>query len=226
MINNLIDKILRRERFEDNSAPIPWIQQLNTPESRLLYCDYSEYEAIKYLRDHELLNPAPFSNRSLIELHNYSTLGYECPIDITRYRTHTSTTYKMDVPILNIIGAGTTANMHNFIPGKTYRDVLFTCLHGAGLNMKSLEFLSSTNSKDGEMPHSRVNNDRKTRSKRPLELTRFGDYFFSSNGHQRTVFAMYFIWQMDGINGLLKNVTVNELFALPEQRPQPSFWID
>lgn len=126
----------------------------------------------------------------------------------------------MNVPVMNIIGAGITTNMHNFSRGKTYREVLFTCLHGAGLEMDALDFLVSDRCKSQEMPHTRIRHDRKTRSKGELTLTRYGNYFFSSHGHQRTVLAMYAIWQREGVNGLLKNVTVNELFPLPMQKQE------
>lgn len=193
-----LGKLIGKNRMTDGGVPndlVPWIQELKPPESRYLYGQYSEFDAIKHLRDTELLNPAPFSNRSLIEIHNHSTSRYKCPVDVALYQSNTLTFYKMDVPVMNIIGAGTTANMHNFTSGKTYRDVLFTCLHGAGLGMDALDFLTGDSCKDDEMPHTRIEHDRKTRSKGALTLTRYGNYFFTSHGHQRTVLAMYAIWR-------------------------------
>lgn len=46
---------------------IPWNQELRDVDSRYLYGQYPEFEAIKHLRDIEIVNPAPFSHRSLIE---------------------------------------------------------------------------------------------------------------------------------------------------------------
>jgi len=160
------------------SMPLhPWAKELCIPEKRYTYSGYPEFEAIRILRDNELGKETDFSNRTLIQYHNHSTLGYECPVDFEKYNG-AITSYKMDVPIINIIGAGTTNNLNNYIPGMTYREVLFQCLHGAGVDRRSLDFLLSAESKDLEMPHTRIDNDRKTRSERALKLVRFGDYFF------------------------------------------------
>ena len=183
-------------------------------EQKLRYNYYGESEsvALKTLRDNELNNPAPFSRKTLIEYHNFDALSYESPVDFQQFKGGTYTNYVMSVPVVRIIGAGTTNNLNNYKSGMTYRDVLFQCLHGGGVDFDSLNFLLSEESKSNDMPHRRINHDRKTRSEGELTLNRFGDYFISSHGHQRTIMAMYWIWQNEGASGMLKNVKVTEWF--------------
>ena len=187
---------------------IPWVQEIRKPKGRLTY-DGVEWEAIQKLRDRELENPAPFSSKTLVEYHNHASLGYESPVDFSRYRGSISS-YRGNVPVMQIIGACTTNNMHEYEKGMTYGEVLFDALHGAGLKLDALEFLASEAPKSEEMPHTIINHDRKTRSGGELKLTRFGDYYFSSHGHQRTILAMFHVWQEEGIPGMLKNVHVTE----------------
>lgn len=106
-----------------------WTKELEEQKTRYVYYGTEESEAIKLLRDNELSNPAPFSNRTLIEYHNFEARGYESPIDFKKYKDGNYTTYKADVPVLQIIGAGTTNNLHNYKSGLSYQDILFRCLH-------------------------------------------------------------------------------------------------
>jgi hypothetical protein len=213
----LIKKFLQQFTTPSQTAEVEayhhvWKKELEEQKTRYVYYGTEESEAIKLLRDNELSNPAPFSNRTLIEYHNFDARGYESPIDFKKYKGGNYTTYQADVPVLQIIGAGTTNNLNNYQPGLSYQDILFKCLHGGGLNIDSLKFLSSNLCKSNQVPHKRINNDRKTRSEGELTLNRFGDYFISSHGHQRTIMAMYWIWQQEGANGMLKNVRITEWF--------------
>lgn len=221
---DLFKTLFKRKPLPQTNHEILWEQQLREPVSRYLYYGFEEFSAIKYLRDSELENPSPFSHRTFLDLNSFNSNHVQYPFDRNRYKSCTVNRYKMNVPIMNIIGAGTTNNMSSFSVKYTYREVLFYCLHGAGVDMDSLNFLHGDQCKDKTMPHTIVNRDSKTRSVAPLTLTRYGDYFFSSNGHQRTVFAMYYIWQKEGMNGLLKNVTVSELFPLPIQDCETAMW--
>lgn len=188
----------------------PWVQNRYTIKSRYTLYGYSEFDAIRILRDSEEKIPASFSNRTLIPYPNFSMSEFECPVDFSRYNEGFINRYTADVPILGIIGAGTTNNLDNYQPGMTYRQVLFECLHGAGLGIDALDFLKSDAPKSHEMPHTVIDRISKTRSYGGLELVRFGDYYFSSHGHQRTIYAMFAIWQEDGDKGRLKNVEVVE----------------
>ena len=189
-----------------------WDQDLYLPNERYLYCGFPEFEGTKILRDKELENPAPFSRKTLIPYHNFSASGFECPVDFGLYKDNPSRSYISDVPILGIIGAGTINNLNNYRAGMSYREILFNCLHGAGLSIESLSFLIGEEAKSNEMPHTRILSDRKTRSCGALTFIRFGDYYFSSHGHQRTIFAMYAIWQAKGMKGVIKNVAITEWF--------------
>jgi hypothetical protein len=196
----------------ETSRDYAWVKELSEQILRYVYYGELESEAIKVLRDNELDNPAPFSNKTLIEYHNFDAWGYESPVDFKEFKGGKYATYMMNVPVIRIIGASTTNNLNHYMSGMTYRDVLFQCLHGGGLDIDSLKFLLSEKNKAEKMPHQRINHDRKTRSEGELTLYRFGDFFISSHGHQRTILAMYWIWQNEGANGMLKNVKVTERF--------------
>jgi hypothetical protein len=209
----LLKKLTESKQQEnEKNSDYPWINELSEQNHRYNYYGEPQSEALTALRDNELNNPAPFSQKTLIEYHNFDAWGYESPIYFQQFKGRTYATYVMNVPVVRIIGASTTNNLHNYNSGMTYRDVLFQCLHGGGIDFNSLNFLLSEESKSKVMPHRRINHDRKTRSGGESTLNRFGDYFISSHGHQLTILAMYWIWQNDGANASLKNVRVTEWF--------------
>ena len=191
---------------------IPWRQKLVEPTSRLLYAK-KEYPAVARLRNLELLNPAPFSKRTLIH-YGLDRSDFESPVNFSNYSDTALPDYYDDVPVINIIGAYTTNNMACWVKGMTYREVLFEALHGAGIYQEGLDFLASNRCKKEDMPHKVVENDRKTRSTKELYFYKYGDYYISGNGHQRTIFAMFHNWQEEGEKGTVKNVLVKEMKPL------------
>jgi len=194
-----------------DSKLIKWLQPPTTHTQPRYVTSFGESYGIKLLRDNETRDPAPFSFRTLIETNNNGTGNYESPVDISTYlESGKVITKKMDIPINKIIGAHTTNNLDNYTPGLHYRDILFQCLHGIGITQDSLDFLSGYDDKDKEMPHEPVREVPKSFSKRELEFVKYGDWFVSSNGHQRAIMAMFYLWQTDGDKGSIKNVTVHE----------------
>lgn len=169
--------------------------------------DGNENSQIATLRANELANPAPFSHRTLLEIHSGFKKGidFQVPDSFTPVQGDFEIEYK-DVPIDRILGVGNAGNFDNYSPGMTFREVLFHCLHGGGLVQESLDFLASNLCKDAEMPHTPIKEFPKTRSKRGLEISQHGEWYVIDNGHQRGIFAMYHIWQLGGL--AIKNVRV------------------
>lgn len=170
--------------------------------------DVVENEIIKEIRDNEIDNPAPFSDRTLIDWQFEEQ--FEKPDGFLKYapKLGEKSEGPIDIPIDKIIGVGSTNNLDNHKIGMTFKEVLFEGVHGNGLTQASKNFLLSAESKDKEMPHKPIVGAHKTRSARGVEVTRYGDCFVINNGQQRVIFAMYLIWQRDGAKGVLRNVTV------------------
>lgn len=183
-----------------------WQQSLKQNLNR--YKIYSEENQIlKQLRDTDLKNPAPFSSQTLIIMDNMGAHQFEKPNGFSALSSPIEEII-VDIPITKIIGISCSGNLNNFSEGFTFREVLFECLHGDGINDKSVRFLMGSKLKNQNMPHERNPENPKSYSKGPLRLIQYGEWFIVSNGQQRAIVAMYAIWQAFGKNGLLKNVTI------------------
>lgn len=170
--------------------------------------DEVENEIIQKIRDNEIVNPAPFSDRTLIDWQFEDE--FEKPDGFSNHepRLGEKNEDQIDIPIDKIIGVGNTNNLNNHKLGMTFKEALFEGVHGNGLIQASKDFLLSAESKDKEMPHQPIAGAHKTRSEKGIKATRYGDNFVINNGKQRVIFAMYLIWQKDGAKGVLRAVTV------------------
>lgn len=169
------------------------------------------------IRRKDDLARAPFSDRTLIVLD--SDL-YELPLG---YREHAGTCEAlMNVPVERIIGVGSRSTAliqesplreYGYVDGMTFREVLFSALHGGGMTHASLNFLTDTETDKTEvMPHEpdpKFPND--TTSYKGIILMKRGDWFFIDNGKQRAVVAMYALFQLQGPGALLHKVRVSGL---------------
>lgn len=212
---------IRRFFFKDVFFPtVPLDQSENTPclNSNSISHDFTRYilnscgesEGIKLLRDKELQFPAPFGNKVFVARDNRQNNALT-HMEFAKYESEGYIRkYRDNVPIMNIIGGGTSNNLDNYSTGLTYREILFQCLHGIGVTRESLNFLLGHENKSQEMPHNPSALFPKSYSKLDLSLTKYGDYYISSNGHQRAIMAMFWIYQNEGVNGTLKNVLVKE----------------
>lgn len=162
---------------------------------------------IKRLRDLNQKAPAPFTDQTII-LPGSSARPFELPPG-WQEAAH-GVTRNTDVPILRIVGVGTLSNMGGE-EGDTFGEALLYRLHGQGITEASIEFLCGVADKSLPMPHEPVLDDPKTRSKRGLQLTRYGDWFVISNGYQRGVISLFAIWHRHGSDGKLRNVEVSGL---------------
>lgn len=122
------------------------------------------------------------------------------------------------IPILSIIGIGNFGNLGNTDEIVTFGDALFAALHGASLTFpSSLDYLCSDSVKGNlhpcfqEMPEkdgiSSVCSKYKARG--GIDFSRYGCGYIANNGKQRTLLAMYAIWQREGPNGMLRNVKLS-----------------
>jgi hypothetical protein len=203
------------EEQEIQSKLIPHEQGLLETHDRKTYGNEPENPVIAQLRNYEELSSAPFSTKTLIEWDTLVDTKYECPIKYSDYNDVTGVTNYGDVPILNILGACTTNNMATgyqevFEPNTTFRGTLFHYLHGGNLNQASLDYFEDGKRSSGGLPVEIIGDDPKTKSKREWTFVQYGDYFFSSNGHQRTVFAMYHLFQKYGDEAVIKNVKITK----------------
>ena len=203
------------EERERQSKLIPHEHRFLETHKRKTYGDEPENTVIAELRNMEELRPAPFSNKTLIEWGFSSDNKYECPVQYSQYNNVTGVDEYGDVPIKRILGACTTNNMATgseevFEPNTTYRGTLFNYLHGGNLNQESLDYFEDENRGHEGMPVERIGNDRKTRSDGEWSFVKYGDYYFSNHGHQRTVFAMYHLFQKYGDEAVIKNVKITK----------------
>jgi hypothetical protein len=175
-----------------------------------------ENECIRQIRDEELRNPAPFSSKQLFEVdHQGATtqhpgLQYD-PLACPEY-------FVADVPIRRIVAISTGNNMEPFKNGMSFRQVLFGCLHGHSLIPASLDYFLSdclksdkhtTHADYCEYPQSNaVDSSLKGFGRGGIGLTQRGEYLYVDQGQQRTLLAMFWIYQNVGEDGLLKGVRV------------------
>jgi hypothetical protein len=214
----LAQQAKEKEKAEQLTAQmnlIPHEHKLDKTSDRKTYWNEPENCVIAKLRDTEEINQAPFSNKTLIEWDLSTDSKYICPVIYRDYANVKGVSKYGDAPVLKILGACTTNNMATgckevFEPNTTYRGTLFNYLHGGNLDVSSLDYFEDENRGTAGMPVKRIGNDRKTRSEREWEFVQYGDYFFSSHGHQRTVFAMYHLYQKYGTDAVIKNVKITK----------------
>lgn len=206
----------------------PWEKQ---SRSNLNRCELNgeENPCLKQLRDNDLLNPAPFSHRTMVILCNDGARDYIKPFDFDPYLTIGQwVETRQDVPVGKILGISNPGHLHGFEPGMTYREVLFECLHGYGIIPETLTFLASGENKDHEIPQEDDPNRQKA-SRGGMELIQYGDWYVIKNGQQRGIMAMFHIWQTYGGNGLLLNVRVEnripkDILNKPASVKKPPGW--
>jgi hypothetical protein len=126
------------------------------------------------------------------------------------------------IPIRSIVGV---SNLHNLTHERgndfqiaTFGDALFEALHGASLIYPdSLDYLCSESVKAkgemvqrDEMPQVEKisSNDPKYAAMGEMTFQRYGDRYIAFNGKQRTLIAIYAIWQRKGPDGILYNVRI------------------
>lgn len=168
---------------------------------------------LKLIRDNELEKNAPFSGRKLLVMDDARTLA-EFPETASVGRP---VEYVIeDVPIMKIVGVSGTGHLDNFKYGMEFQDVLFESLHGVSLTQESLDyFLSDTLKGDEhrnesgytEMPQD-MTCEGSARARRGITLMRRGDVYFADHGKQRTLMAMFWIYQNQGKSGMLRKVSV------------------
>jgi len=211
VISILIKHLFHRGDRKELERSIRYKYPLYRPSkpnlARNIGYDVVENAIIKEIRDNEIDNPAPFSDRTLIDWQFEEQ--FEKPEGFLNHETKLveQSEGPIDIPIDKIIGVGSTNNLDNHRIGMTFKEALFEGVHGNGLTQASKNFLLSAESKDKEMPHKPIVGAHKTRSARGIKATRYGDYFVINNGQQRVIFAMYLIWQRDGAKGVLRAVT-------------------
>ncbi len=211
-----VRKILQRWLGRHHSEPkhtwkYKWrINSRSDLKRHMLYG--TENEVLQKMRDQDLINPAPFTHQTLISFDGRGAPDFEKPSNFHHNEPKSVEWIEIraDVPVTQIIGLGCTGNLDNYREGMTFREVLFESLHGDGITDESVAFLVGHKSKDLEMPHQFNRNNPKSRSAGGLELSQYGDWFIVHNGHQRSIIAMYAIWQRYGDAGLLRNVTVSK----------------
>ena len=193
----------------DPSYRFPWLRASVLGGERYLYDENTpEPEPLRWLRDSDLLKPAPFSHRSVLVMSSGNWGEYECPPGWDTYCGSESGARNMDVPVDRIAGLGVNSNMAAARDGMTFQEILFKALHGYGMTWETIEFLVGSHDKSAEPPQAPRKDDPKTKMRRGLELSRRGDWFIIENGQQRGIVAMYAIWHRKGKGGLLRNVRV------------------
>lgn len=173
-----------------------------------------ENPIIAQIREGEMANPAPFSDRVLYVASDNDdyTLPSSAKVlgDFPDHETG-------DIPILQIVGVNNSNNMEH-IAGMTFREVLFEALHGATLCEDSLDYFLSNDLKDGRFINNKSfryfdQNDRFIKSKvygrKGIQGTRLGQNFYINQGQQRSILAMFWIWQSRPENLMLQNVQVS-----------------
>ncbi|HHX8660081.1 TPA: hypothetical protein ACVO40_004627 [Vibrio diabolicus] len=173
-----------------------------------------ENKIIAMIRDQEIQNPAPFSNKEVLDFSDedvkneiFFDVAGKSPKDII-----------CDVPVLNILGVSGTNNFDNFEKGMTFRDVLFNCLHGKSLITESLDYFSGSDVKSDlhrshkgyvEFPQDQACSG-KEYARRGVGLIGWEDRFYVSQGKQRSIIAMFWIYQNYGSAGAYRNVGVTK----------------
>jgi hypothetical protein len=172
-----------------------------------------ENEFIALIRDNELKNPAPFSNRKLL-VEDDSRSFEEYPE--LRYVERDTKEVIDNVPIIDIVAIATPTNMEPFEYGMTFREVLFECLHGHSLTQETLDYFlsdclkSDRHENDAAYQHYPQNDDvdPKAKGRRGVGITQRGRKYLVDQGQQRTLLAMFWIFQNEGISGTFKQVRV------------------
>ncbi|KAK0039495.1 hypothetical protein Bpfe_031082 [Biomphalaria pfeifferi] len=176
---------------------------------RYLYDETTpEPDPLRWLRDSDLQNPAPFSHRTVLVMSSGASGDYERPTGWGDIREDAAVVMNTDVPVDRIAGLGMNTNMAAARDGMTFQELLFKALHGCGMTWETIDFLVGSDDKAQEPPQAKAKDDPKTRMKRGLELSRHGDWFIIENGQQRGIVAMYAIWHRMGPGGMLRNVPV------------------
>ncbi|MQA40581.1 hypothetical protein [Rugamonas aquatica] len=164
---------------------------------------------------------APFSDHVI---HTPETWKACAHFADTRPRHVVSTQFPdlVHIPIVSIVGIDNFGNLGDPAEIITFGDALYAALHGASLLPSSLDYLCSDSVKGDlhpffqEMPEK----DRisavspKYHARRGLNFSRYGSGYIATNGKQRTLLAMYAIWQREGPGGMLRNVTLSGKDAL------------
>lgn len=169
---------------------------------------------LKQIRDHDIDNPAPFGKNRLLLLDDDRTVA-ECPE--TKYFREPTTWVLEDVPIERIAGICDPGHLDNYSYGMSLREILFNCLHGVSLTQGSLDYFIGDAIKGdyhksqpgySDMPQDMacIGN---ARSRGGINLVKRGDVYFATRGQQRTLMAMFWIYQK-GRGGVLTNVSVEE----------------
>lgn len=127
------------------------------------------------------------------------------------------------IPIISIVGIDNFGNLGNAEEITTFGDALFAALHGASLLFPdSLDYLCSDTVKGDlhpcfeDMPEKDHISSvcSKYKARRGLDFTGYGGGYIANNGKQRTLLAMYAIWQRKGSSGMLRNVKLSGVHDL------------
>jgi len=165
-------------------------------------------------RNTEQANPAPFSNRELVDFGFDKSNSIYSLVEQKGKRSY----FVEDVPVVDIIGLSNTNNLENYKEGMTFRDVLFNCLHGASLTKESLMYFLGDDLKSDKHqmePEYRVfpQDDKyvggKGYARGGVGLTKRGNVYYVDQGKQRTIIAMFYIYQICGVSGLYRKVRVD-----------------
>ncbi len=180
---------------------------------RHCYGNEEENAILAQIRDEELKNPAPFSNREIVD---FGMPKSESLYPLDEQGGEFSDSVE-DVPIIDIVGLSNTNNLDNYEEGMTFRDVLFKCLHGASLTKESLQYFVGDDLKSDKhecnpeftyFPQDEKYMGSKGYARRGVGLTKRGDVFYVDQGKQRTIIAMFHIYQVFGSGGLFRRVRV------------------
>ncbi len=175
--------------------------------------DEPENPWLKVIRDNELANPAPFSGLPLLVGGGPENIA-KCPDLGSEIRGGHCVV--ADVPVIDIVAINVDGNLDNYERGMTFREVLFNCLHGHSLTQHTLDWFLSDCVKADHRRHSpeyvaypqNENVPAKAKGTRGVELTRYGNKYVIEQGKQRTLIAMFWIFQNRGPAGLFKGVGV------------------
>jgi len=176
-----------------------------------------ENEQMREIRDGEEKNPAPFGSKTFLLLDHPESLRVleHSPGDLKSLRT-----YIGDVPISKIVGMRKETWLEGFQHGMTFRDVLFKCLHGQSLVPESLDYFLSSRMKAHSkcctegfyyFPQDDELKGTDAYGRKGIRFARRGDYYFVEQGQQRSIMAMFWIFQKIGIEGKLQQVDVESI---------------
>lgn len=184
------------------------------PQVRHTFPGRPENEFIAMIRDNELKRPAPFSSKPLLV--ESDPRSFEICPELMHVPVKAEVVVS-DVCISDIIGIGNANNLDNFEFGMTFRDVLFCCLHGESLVAESLEYFLDDRLKANHLSHwrsafcefpQREGVTGKAKGYRGIDLVQRGSKYYVENGKQRTLIAMFWIFQNYGEHGKLRSVSV------------------